>query len=355
MFQCLGLGTTENGGCGEDWWHPGCIVGLGPDWYDNTSRKATPRKAQSEGLLKSITEVAEAVVDESNGEPTEEPREPEDSDDEDPPPPPGFPQEEDFEGFICYKCVDAYPWIKRYAGARGFLGPVFRRSAAPSPEKGILQKTEELISSRLPLSNKRKADDDIDSITSTTSKRMKGSVDNVEVNGAIENASPSVLPDSKIEITPVCKFKALPPAPLGEVSLFFKADFRDHLCRCADCFPDLAIHPHLLEEEDAYEPPLSEDGDDVGGSTVGSGSIYERGESALKNVDRVKAIEGVMAYNHLKEKLRPLFEEFAGSGKALGAEDIKAYFAKLRGDDQAIKEAGDGAKNADSRREQSGY
>ncbi|RQM07378.1 hypothetical protein DH86_00003127, partial [Scytalidium sp. 3C] len=24
MFQCLGLGTIENGGCGEDWWHPGC-------------------------------------------------------------------------------------------------------------------------------------------------------------------------------------------------------------------------------------------------------------------------------------------------------------------------------------------
>lgn len=371
MFQCLGLGTTETGGCGEDWWHPGCIVGLGPDWYEDTSRKATPRKAKSGGLLESITEVAEAVVDGSNGETnteasamngsepptTTEPREEddEDDDDEDPPLPPGFPQEEDFEGFICYKCVDAHSWIKRYADTQGFLGPVFRRSAAPSPEKGVLEKTEELLTPHLPISKKRKADDDADSVTSSASKRVKEGGDIAEVNGTADNVSLSGLPDGQIESTPFCKAKSLPPAPLGQLSLFFKADFRDHLCRCSDCFPDLCKHPHLLEEEDNYEPPLSEDGDEEGGSTVGSGSIYERGESALKNVDRVRAIEGVMAYNHLKEKLRPLFQEFAGSGKALGAEDIKAYFAKLRGDDQAIKEAGDGAKNADNRKEQSGY
>ena len=102
-----------------------------------------------------------------------------------------------------------------------------------------------------------------------------------------------------------------------------------------------------------------------GGSTHGSGSLLERGESALRNVDRVRAIEGVMAYNHLKEQLKPFFQQFAESGKAVGAEDIKAYFAKLRGDEQGIQEAGraaaeskDGPSDADggdSRREQSGY
>lgn len=33
MFQCLGLGTVDDGGCGEDWWHPECLVGLSRDWY----------------------------------------------------------------------------------------------------------------------------------------------------------------------------------------------------------------------------------------------------------------------------------------------------------------------------------
>lgn len=334
---------------------------MGPDWYENTSQKATPRKAKNEGLLESITEVAEVVVDESNGDAPAQvtgngpaattengPMDDEDND-EDPPLPPGFPHEDDFEGFICYKCVEAHPWIKRYAATSGFLGPVFRRSAAPSPEKGLLDKTEDLITSHLTSSKKRKADEDADSITSSSSKRVKESSDTAKTNGTTESKPLNTTIES------ACKAKALPSAPLGQLSLFFKADFRHHLCRCSDCFPDLSKHPQLLEEEDNYEPPLSEDGEDGGGSTVGSGSIYERGESALKNVDRVRAIEGVMAYNHLKEKLRPLFEEFAGSGKALGAEDIKAYFAKLRGDDQAIKDAGDSAKTADNRREQSGY
>ena len=61
-----------------------------------------------------------------------------------------------------------------------------------------------------------------------------------------------------------------------------------------------------------------------------------------------------MVYNHLRDKLKPFFQEFAESGKAISAEDIKEYFAKLRGDEQAIKDAGDGAK-ADFREEQSGY
>ncbi|KAG0652654.1 mlo2 [Hyphodiscus hymeniophilus] len=357
MFQCLGLGTTENGGCGEDWWHPGCIVGLGPDWFENTSKRGTPRKPKNEGLLESITEVAEAVIDESNAsapvndaaplapEPVAEDDE---DDDEDPPIPPGFPHEDDFDGFICYKCVEAHPWIKRYASAPGFLEPVFRRSAAPSPEKGILEKTEDLITTAIGLSKKRKADDDADSVTSSASKRVKENS-----NSAGESVPLHIPDDAKTEHG--CKVKALPSAPLGLFSLFFKSDFRDHLCRCSDCFSDLSKHPQLLEEEESYEPPLSEDGEDGGGSTLGSGSIYERGESALKNVDRVRAIEGVMAYKELKEKLRPLFQEFAGSGKALGAEDIKTYFAKMRGDEQAIKDARDGAKDSGSRREQSGY
>ena len=56
----------------------------------------------------------------------------EDEEDQDPPMPPGFPAEDDFEGFICYKCVDANPWIKRYAASPGFLNPVFRKEL-PQP------------------------------------------------------------------------------------------------------------------------------------------------------------------------------------------------------------------------------
>ena len=50
-----------------------------------------------------------------------------------------------------------------------------------------------------------------------------------------------------------------------------------------------------------------------------------------------------MVYNHLKDKVKSFLQPFAESGTPVGAEDIKAYFERLRGDDQAIKAAGGGA------------
>ena len=67
-----------------------------------------------------------------------------------------------------------------------------------------------------------------------------------------------------------------------------------------------------------------------------------------------------MVYNHLKDKVKTFLQPFAESGQVVGAEDIKAYFEKLRGDEQAIKDAaasgaGGGVDgNGDNRREQSG-
>ena len=367
MYQCLGLGTTKTNGCGEDWWHPGCVVGLGPDWFESTGQGGTSSKTKTTKTLETIAEDIETGVDLSNtdtkeGQSNEADKDTQtatqnDDDDEDPPLPPGFPAEDDFASFICYKCVDANPWIKRYAGAPGFLAPVFRRSLSPSPEADVAEKTNALASSYMPNSKKRKSGDEELGLSGPT-KRVKDEAPadtvapDAESNQASNSDSHSV--STSAEENKFCKVKALPPAVVGQFSLFLRSDFRDHLCRCSDCFPDLAKHPQLLEEEENYEPPLSESGD-AGGSTVGSGSIYERGESALKNIDRVRAIEGVMAYNHLKDKLKPFFQQFAESGQAISAEDIKAHFAKLRGDDLAIKEAAEGVKSADNRKEQSGH
>lgn len=69
-----------------------------------------------------------------------------------------------------------------------------------------------------------------------------------------------------------------------------------------------------------------------------------------------------MVYNHLKDKVKSFLQPFAESGKAVGAEDIKAYFEKLRGDAEAIRAAGGAAVasgdgtdgGGDNRREESG-
>ena len=64
-----------------------------------------------------------------------------------------------------------------------------------------------------------------------------------------------------------------------------------------------------------------------------------------------------MVYNHLKDKVKSFLQPFAESGQAVGAEDIKAYFEELRGDEEGIKAAGVDTgpdEGSDSRREQSG-
>lgn len=92
----------------------------------------------------------------------------------------------------------------------------------------------------------------------------------------------------KIELEPKPYHRFLPPAPTEPFSLFCLEDFRDHFCRCVSCYSNLRKHPQLLEEEESYEPPLSEN--EEGGQSVGTGSLLDRGEAALSNVDRVKAI-----------------------------------------------------------------
>lgn len=352
MYQCLGLGTHETGGCGEDWYHPGCIMGLGPRWYEKMEGKKPQKTAGSEGgALPAISETAETGDQDAAGAPIPvTANETGDDDEEEAPNPAGFPAEDDFESFICFKCIATSPWVKRYAGTPGFFLPVYYK---PEGDIGQLSLSEGALGD---LSKKRKAEDD-EMEDSQESKRVKAEPDSnkdAAVEPRPEDGSATVTEAEADTEREFCKYDVLPSAPEGTYSLFCVESFRDRFCRCAKCFPKLAPHPQLLEEEEVYEPPVSEDGSDNGGSTHGSGSLYERGESALRNVDRVRAIEGVMAYNQLKDKLKPFFQQFAESGQAISADDIKEYFAKLRGDDEAIKEAGESAKS-DNRHEQPGY
>lgn len=342
MFQCIGLGNVEDGGCGEDWWHPECIAGLKRDWHEHLNGEATAEKTENDQVEKS-------------GQDEEEK-----SDEH--PLPPGFPDEDEFEAFICYKCVESNSWIKRYAGTPGFLKPLFKKQAddaAANTEGGLQETKEEALQTQeslaasntttLPVngSSKRKFEDDgDDDATSSTSKRMKED----------DESTPAQPPP------PPCKYSILPPAPTGTLSLFCKEDFRDHICHCPLHFSLLKPHPQLLEEEETYEPPISESGDGnhdavSGARSHGTGSLLDRGEAALSNVDRVRAIEGVMVYNHLRDKVKAFLQPFAESGQAVGAEDIKKYFEKLRGDEEGIKAAAadkDGGAGGDNRREQSG-
>lgn len=329
MFQCLGLGSIETGGCGEDWWHACCIVGLEPDWY---LRQNDRDSLSTSSCLKNYTSPSQIAHRHEFGD--------EDSsvqdlsahyEDNDPPYPPGFPSEDDFDGFICYKCVDANPWIKRYAGTPGFL-PAVLRQASPSNSTEITAGETKFHNL-----NKRKHDHFAAEPPTTVSKKAKNGLESSNVPTEIFNDLSTKNEDS-VDTRLRCRLGELPQSHQGQISLFYQEDFRLHLCHCNDCYPKIQNLPQLLEAEDSYEPSISTDFCEEPNSTVGSSSLYERGESVLKNIDRVRAIEGIMAYNHLKDKLKPFFQQFAESGKAISAEDIKAHFAKIRGDELNVTE-----------------
>ncbi len=351
MFQCLGLGTVETGGCGEDWYHPECMMGLPRNWHASQVNNFREPNAEEKP---------------ENGETTEK---------EEPlhPVPTGFPNEEDFEAMICYKCVESNPWIKRYAGTPGFLPPVFRKDEKSAPAETATAQVTGAVSL------KRKASDsDLDARPPSPSKRLKDEVEHPSKQGpplgltasATNGTSlppsshnpPSTSEPISAESKPQPKHAALPSnPPTGNFSLFLQSEFRDHLCHCPSCYPQLIPHPQLVDDEDTYEPSLSDsDASQHAGNTNGGGSsrasILERGEAALSNVDRVRAIEGVMVYNHLRDKVKEFLKPYAEDGRVVSAEDIKAYFEKLRGDENGIKEARDEVGGeADNRREQSGY
>ncbi|PGH18389.1 hypothetical protein AJ79_00456 [Helicocarpus griseus UAMH5409] len=329
MFQCLGLGNVEDGGCGEDWYHPECLVGIPRNWAENVKNEAATEpkcKDQQNG----------------NAEPTA-PAPPNEEAEDEPPLPPGFPDEDDFEAFICYRCLDANPWLKQYAGTPGFLPAIYKKDppALEIPNGNATAETTEEAKqdTSANVTKKRKAEDNSDN--EPDAKRPK---EETSTAAPVESQAKSTDP-------PKPKHESLlASAPTGTFSLFLKEDFRDYLCHCPTCFPKLIPHPQLREEEETYEPPLSEAGDDAnGGGSHHTGSLLDRGEAALSNVDRVRAIEGVMVYNHLKDKVKEFLKPFAESGQAVGAEDIKAYFENLRGDDQGISEAGGAASASGSR------
>lgn len=350
MFQCLGLGNIDDGGCGEDWWHPECLMGLPrilPPEVKNEDNK--------EGL-ETVKEEAEDGTEQPSTNTEDVGALPNGSSEhaaaEEVPLPTGFPAEDDFDHLVCYKCVNAFPWIKQYAGTPGFLPGVLSK---PSQIAAI--KTEETPAAPVESieSKKRKADEDAENEPDSNKKAKSDSEAPSD-----EAARPAVETNGD----PIPKHQTLPTATTASISLFAKEDFREHICRCAECFPRLAKHPQLLEEEEAYEPPVSESDHNedrsAAGRSVHSGSIYDRGEAALSSMDRVRAIEGVMAYNHVRDKVKAFLQPFAESGQAVGAEDIKSYFAKLRGDEAAQREAAMGASSGgavsgDGRREQDGY
>ncbi|KAI0330338.1 hypothetical protein GY45DRAFT_765582 [Cubamyces sp. BRFM 1775] len=121
---------------------------------------------------------------------------------------------------------------------------------------------------------------------------------------------------------------------LGAGDVFLTEGWRDRWCRCKHCLPSLQARPYLLEEEETYEPPEDPDSGMFSYNlpctarltgTVGL-SLEELGMRALQRLPREKAINGIMAFNAMRDDLMKHLRPFAEGGQEVTEADIRAFF-----------------------------
>jgi len=107
---------------------------------------------------------------------------------------------------------------------------------------------------------------------------------------------------------------------LGTGDIFCTFNFRERWCHCDTCLPPLQADRFLLEEEETYEPPDDPD----------SGlSLEELGIRALERLPRDKAIDGIHAFNELRDDLIKFLRPFAQEGIVVNESDVTDFFATL--------------------------
>jgi E3 ubiquitin-protein ligase UBR7 len=99
--------------------------------------------------------------------------------------------------------------------------------------------------------------------------------------------------------------------------LFLPDDFRTRWCRCVNCAAKLSQYPYLLIEETTYEPPPDPDR---------GRSLEELGMAALATMPREKALDGVRAFQTMKDEVMSFLRPFATDGRVVSAQDITKFF-----------------------------
>lgn len=138
----------------------------------------------------------------------------------------------------------------------------------------------------------------------------------------------ATLPESKVdEWTPALSEPT--STQQHRYDIFLSEDFRDRICRCAACLARWTHLPHVLDAEETYAPPsdpqASVRDDDAASITS---STYDLGMAALRSMPREKMINSLHAYSKFRDALWEHLKPFAGTGKVVREEDVRAFFQK---------------------------
>ncbi|KAI0001138.1 hypothetical protein BJV77DRAFT_1057924 [Russula vinacea] len=104
---------------------------------------------------------------------------------------------------------------------------------------------------------------------------------------------------------------------LGAGDIFLSGDWRKRWCSCDSCFSGLRKHPYLLEEEETYQPPEDPD------SQL---SLEQLGIRALERLPRDRALDGIRAFNTMRDDLKNFLRPFAQEGREVQEMDVRRFF-----------------------------
>ncbi|KAJ6504117.1 hypothetical protein C8R47DRAFT_1038371 [Mycena vitilis] len=235
--------------------------------------------------------------------------------------PPPLVTSDDYDAFVCRACVKEIPTLRRLVGTPGAItvvrvdvdSPWTRLGDAPAGENAPV------------------------AIADVTSTDPSGGIGTKRASSPSPPTGEPAPKRARTDSASIFKTCLAPPvepraqeaytsaqldedAALCTGDVFLTENFREQWCRCDDCLPSLEAHPYLLEEEDTYEPPEDPD----------SGlSLEELGMRALERLPRDRAIDGIMAFNAMRDNLRAYLRPFAEEGKVVAEADVQDFFEQL--------------------------
>ncbi|EJD07863.1 uncharacterized protein FOMMEDRAFT_130921 [Fomitiporia mediterranea MF3/22] len=319
MVQCLSC---------EDWYHESCL-----------NLRERPDSLESVPNLGSVSTsavhdtVSNAEADEAASEVSSSGL------------PPPFLSDTDYDTLICHTCVLSSSIFRRWAGTSGAIMVVRDDVDAPWTTVGcpsediqveISGESETVTGRSLSDPGKDRAiaaggKRTLEAAPSEASEETRAKRPRTSSGGDAGGSGVAHSIAKSVCIAPQQPRKALevldavsssrPNFDFGAGDVFLTDGWRTRWCRCDNCLISLMEQSYLLEEEETYEPPEDPD----------SGfSLEELGIRALQSLPRERAIDGIRAFNEMRDELLSYLRPFAQEGKVVNEADIRAFFEEKK-------------------------
>ncbi|KAF7724961.1 hypothetical protein EC973_000542 [Apophysomyces ossiformis] len=253
------------------------------------------------------------------------------------------PEVEDFESYICRDCTHRHPFLLRLACIKGLVkareNPIERWLIPEGMKKKAKEEKQE---DTVPVSvvdgspkeerkqeeeEEEEKEEDGKCLINNNKRKHEACDDKEEGNSKIAMETKRAKTEEE-EKEPTLSCISRVDGTTAEhtelVDLFLPDGWRQMLCLCSKCkdlFRNNKIE-YLLMEEKTYEPEEDEDA---------GKSLFEVGMEKLQRLDRVRALETVMAYQSLAEEVRQFLQGFKESGAVVTEADVKRFFEVSNG------------------------